>query len=138
MDEACAMIRTEIDSMPTELDVIQRKIIQHEIEEAALQKESDKLSQEHLEEIRKELKRSNAYRQKIYKRIIGDDQGKGKAENPLKLQPGSAIDSLVNNQPIYIAENGKEQGDNRQVCQAATPYSRPAYMETRQSLPAVQ
>ena len=34
MDEACAMIRTEIDSMPTELDVIQRKIIQHEIEEA--------------------------------------------------------------------------------------------------------
>ena len=58
-------------------------------------------------EIRKELERSNAYRQKIYKRIIGDDQGKGKAENPLKLQPGSAIDSLVNNQPIYIAENGK-------------------------------
>ena len=55
VDEACAMIRTEIDSMPTELDVIQRKIIQHEIEEAALQKESDKLSQEHLEEIRKEL-----------------------------------------------------------------------------------
>ena len=49
------MIRTEIDSMPTELDVIQRKIIQHEIEEAALQKESDKLSQEHLEEIRREL-----------------------------------------------------------------------------------
>ena len=38
VDEACAMIRTEIDSMPTELDVIQRKIIQHEIEEAALQK----------------------------------------------------------------------------------------------------
>ena len=58
-------------------------------------------------EIRKELERSNAYRQKIYKRIIGDDQGKGKAQNPLKLQPGSAIDSLVNNQPIYIAENGK-------------------------------
>ena len=58
-------------------------------------------------EIRKELERSNAYRQKIYKRIIGDDQGKGKAENPLKLQPGSAIDNLVNNQPIYIAENGK-------------------------------
>ena len=58
-------------------------------------------------EIRKELERSNAYRQKIYKRIIGDDQGKGKAGNPLKLQPGSAIDSLVNNQPIYIAENGK-------------------------------
>ena len=55
VDEACAMIRTEIDSMPTELDVIQRKIIQHEIEEAALKKETDKLSQEHLAEIQKEL-----------------------------------------------------------------------------------
>ena len=55
IDEACAMIRTEIDSMPTELDVIQRKIIQHEIEEAALKKESDRLSQEHLAEIQREL-----------------------------------------------------------------------------------
>ena len=55
VDEACAMIRTEMDSMPTELDVIQRKIIQHEIEEAALKKEDDKLSKEHLEEIQKEL-----------------------------------------------------------------------------------
>ena len=55
VDEACAMIRTEIDSMPTELDVIQRRIIQHEIEEAALKKEKDALSQEHLEEIRREL-----------------------------------------------------------------------------------
>ncbi len=55
VDEACAMIRTEMDSMPTELDVIQRKIIQHEIEEAALKKETDKLSQEHLSEIQKEL-----------------------------------------------------------------------------------
>ena len=49
------MIRTEMDSMPTELDIIQRKIIQHEIEEAALKKETDKLSQEHLAEIQKEL-----------------------------------------------------------------------------------
>ena len=55
VDEACAMIRTEMDSMPTELDVIQRKIIQHEIEEAALKKEDDQLSQEHLAEIQKEL-----------------------------------------------------------------------------------
>ena len=55
IDEACALIRTEIDSMPTELDVIQRKIIQHEIEEAALKKETDQLSQEHLAEIQKEL-----------------------------------------------------------------------------------
>ena len=55
VDEACAMIRTEMDSMPIELDIIQRKIIQHEIEEAALKKEDDKLSQEHLQEIQKEL-----------------------------------------------------------------------------------
>ena len=55
VDEACAMIRTEIDSMPTELDVIRRKIIQHEIEEAALKKEDDALSKEHLSEIQREL-----------------------------------------------------------------------------------
>ncbi len=55
IDEACAMIRTEIDSMPTELDEISRKIIQLEIEEAALKKESDALSKEHLAEIQKEL-----------------------------------------------------------------------------------
>lgn len=55
VDEACAMIRTEMDSMPTELDVIRRKIVQHEIEEAALKKETDKLSLEHLAEIQKEL-----------------------------------------------------------------------------------
>ncbi len=55
IDEACAMIRTEIDSMPTELDIIRRKIIQHEIEEAALKKETDKISQERLLETQKEL-----------------------------------------------------------------------------------
>ncbi len=55
VDEACAMIRTEMDSMPTELDVISRRIIQHEIEEAALKKETDQISREHLEEIRREL-----------------------------------------------------------------------------------
>jgi len=55
VDEACALIRTEMDSMPTELDVIRRRIIQHEIEEAALKKETDKLSQEHLAHIQREL-----------------------------------------------------------------------------------
>jgi ATP-dependent Clp protease ATP-binding subunit ClpB len=55
VDEACAMIRTEMDSMPFELDEISRKIMQHEIEEAALKKERDKLSEEHLKEIQKEL-----------------------------------------------------------------------------------
>lgn len=55
VDEACAMIRTEMDSMPTELDEIRRKIMQHEIEEAALKKEEDQLSQAHLKEVQQEL-----------------------------------------------------------------------------------
>ncbi len=55
VDEACALIKTEMESMPTELDDLSRQIMQHEIEEAALTKESDNLSKEHLEEIRKEL-----------------------------------------------------------------------------------
>ena len=55
VDEACAMIRTEMDSMPAELDGISRSIMQLEIEEAALSKETDRLSAEHLEDIRKEL-----------------------------------------------------------------------------------
>ena len=55
VDEACAMIRTEIDSMPSELDDIRRKIMQLEIEEMALKKEDDKLSQDRLEKLREEL-----------------------------------------------------------------------------------
>ncbi len=55
VDEACAMIRTEMDSMPTELDDISRQMIRLEIEETALKKETDKLSQEHLAEIQREL-----------------------------------------------------------------------------------
>jgi len=55
IDEACAMIRTEIDSMPTELDEIARKIMQNEIAEAALKRETDQLSQARLEEVQKEL-----------------------------------------------------------------------------------
>ena len=55
VDEACALIKTEMESMPTELDELSRKIMQHEIEEAALAKENDKLSADRLEEIRREL-----------------------------------------------------------------------------------
>ena len=55
VDEACATIRTEMDSMPQELDDVRRRIMQHEIEEAALKKETDKLSQERLADIQKEL-----------------------------------------------------------------------------------
>ena len=55
VDAACAMIRTEMDSMPTELDEVSRLIMQHEIEEAALKKETDAISQAHLAEVQKEL-----------------------------------------------------------------------------------
>ena len=55
VDEACAMIRTEMDSMPIELDELNRKIIQQEIAQAALKKEEDKLSRERLETVTKEL-----------------------------------------------------------------------------------
>ncbi|HIW54183.1 MAG TPA: AAA family ATPase, partial [Candidatus Ruthenibacterium merdigallinarum] len=55
VDEACAMIRTEMDSSPAEMDDLRRKIMQHEIEEAALKKETDHLSQERLAALQKEL-----------------------------------------------------------------------------------
>ena len=55
VDEACALIKTEMNSMPSEMDEVARRIMQHEIEEAALKKEDDKLSREHLKEIRAEL-----------------------------------------------------------------------------------
>jgi ATP-dependent Clp protease ATP-binding subunit ClpB len=55
VDEACAMIRTEIDSLPTELDTISRRVMQLEIEEVALKKEKDKASKERLEALRKDL-----------------------------------------------------------------------------------
>ena len=55
VDEACALIKTELDSMPTELDELRRKIMQLEIEESALKKEDDRLSQERLEHLQEEL-----------------------------------------------------------------------------------
>ncbi|MBE6641911.1 MAG: ATP-dependent chaperone ClpB [Ruminococcaceae bacterium] len=60
VDEACALIKTEMNSMPTELDEISRDIMRHEIEEAALKKETDKLAIAHLEEIRAELSEMRA------------------------------------------------------------------------------
>ena len=55
VDEACALIKTELDSMPTELDELRRRVMQMEIEEAALKKEADSLSQERLADLQKEL-----------------------------------------------------------------------------------
>ncbi len=55
VDEACALIKTELDSMPTELDEMTRKIMQLEIEETALRKKTDNLSKERLADLQKEL-----------------------------------------------------------------------------------
>ena len=81
VDEACAMIRTEMDSMPTELDDISRQIMQHEIEEAALKKESDKLSQEHLREIQKELAEMRATFGEMKARWENEKQAIGKVQH---------------------------------------------------------
>ena len=82
VDEACALIRTEMDSMPTELDELSRKIMQLEIEEETQKKESDKLSEEHLKEIQK---------------IIADDR---EQFNKLKAKWEKEKDSIKNVQRI--------------------------------------
>ncbi len=74
VDEACAMVRTEIDSMPTELDDIARKIMQLEIEEAALKKETDALSQERLATIRKNLAEMRAEFQEMKAKLENEKQ----------------------------------------------------------------
>ena len=62
VDEACALIKTELDSLPTELDETQRKIMQLQIEEAALKKETDNLSKGRLTELQKELRHAGTMR----------------------------------------------------------------------------
>ena len=80
VDEACAMVRTEIDSMPTELDEISRKIMQHEIEEAALKKDTDPLTQEHLKEIQKELADLRAQFKEMKAKWENEKQAIGKVQ----------------------------------------------------------
>ncbi|MBQ8858584.1 MAG: AAA family ATPase, partial [Clostridia bacterium] len=80
VDEACALIKTEMNSMPTELDEISRKIMQLEIEEAALKKETDKLSKEHLGGIREELANLRAQLDEMKTRWEGEKQNIGKAQ----------------------------------------------------------
>ena len=97
VDEACAMIKTELDSLPTELDEVQRKIMQLEIEEAALKKETDRLSQERLADLQKELAelRENFQIQKATW-----DQEKSAVERVSKIK--EEIEAL--NNEIQIAE----------------------------------
>ena len=83
VDEACAMIKTELDSMPAELDEISRKIMQMEIEEAALKNESDRLSQDRLEILRKEL--TELKEQSMQMKAVWENEKSG-VENIRKLK----------------------------------------------------
>ena len=83
VDEACALIKTELDSMPAELDDIQRKIMLLEIEEAALKKEEDRLSKDRLDTIRKEL---SDYREQFSVAKAKWDKEKADIENVQKIK----------------------------------------------------
>ncbi len=83
VDEACALIKTELDSMPTELDELNRKIMQFEIEEAALKKEDDRLSMERLEHLQQELAED---REEFAKRKAQWDNEKKSVERVQKLR----------------------------------------------------
>lgn len=74
IDEACAMIRTEIDSMPQELDMVTRRVLQLEIEEQALKKEKDAQSQKRLEALRAELSNLKESTEKIRKQWESEKQ----------------------------------------------------------------
>ena len=97
VDEACAMIKTELDSLPADLDEVQRKIMQLEIEEAALKKETDHLSVERLENLQKELAE---LREDFKSRKASWDQEKSAVERVSKLK--EEIESL--NNEIQIAQ----------------------------------
>ena len=97
VDEACAMIKTELDSLPAELDEIQRKIMQLEIEEAALKKETDRLSQERLAHLRQEL---SEMKEDYQLRKASWDQEKSSVEKVSKLK--EEIEAI--NNEIQIAQ----------------------------------
>ena len=97
VDEACAMIKTELDSLPADLDEVQRKIMQSEIEEAALKKETDRLSVERLENLQKELAE---LREEFKSKKASWDQEKSAVERVSKLK--EEIESL--NNEIQIAQ----------------------------------
>ena len=97
VDEACAMIKTELDSLPADLDEVQRKIMQLEIEEAALKKETDRLSVERLENLQKELAE---LREEFKSKKASWDQEKSAVERVSKLK--EEIESL--NKEIQIAQ----------------------------------
>lgn len=113
VDEACASIRTEIDSMPSELDDVRRKIMQLEIEEMALKKETDKLSKERLEKLGAELAE--------YKDKFNEMKSRWEAENRASMRSRSSsrkssrltqILSRLN----FTTNTKKRQSSNITIC----------------------
>ena len=97
VDEACAMIRTEIDSLPTELDAVTRKVMQLEIEEAALKKEKDPASQDRLQHLRKELAEYKHEADRLSAQWTSEKEGIGRVQ---KIR--EEIEKV--NQEIAVAE----------------------------------
>lgn len=113
VDEACASIRTEIDSMPSELDDVRRKIMQLEIEEMALKKETDKLSKERLEKLGAELAE--------YKDKFNEMKSRWEAENRASMRSRSS--SRKSSRPTQIlsrlsftTNTKKRQNSNITIC----------------------
>ena len=140
VDEACALIKTELDSMPTELDEQRRKIMQLEIEESALKKETDNLSQERLADLQKELadlrdvfntqkaqwdneKKSVEKLQKLREQIEDVNKQIQKAKQSYDLEKAAQLQygELPRlQQQLEIEERDVKEGDRRLVHEAVT------------------
>ncbi|MBR6357727.1 MAG: ATP-dependent chaperone ClpB [Lachnospiraceae bacterium] len=104
VDEACASIKTELDSMPAELDELRRKVMQMEIEEAALKKETDRLSQERLEELQRDLAET---KDEFNAQVAQWENEKAAVENLSALR--AKIEELNNEAEIAQRENNYER-----------------------------
>ena len=104
VDEACALIKTELDSMPTELDELNRRIMQMEIEEAALKKEDDRISKERLAELQKELAEQ---KERFTSQKATWENEKGSVERLQKLR--EEIESVNNEIQIATREGNLEK-----------------------------
>ncbi|MBQ8039604.1 MAG: ATP-dependent chaperone ClpB [Lachnospiraceae bacterium] len=104
VDEACALIKTELDSMPTELDELQRQVLQMEIEAAALKKETDRLSGERLEALQKELAEK---KEELNNRKAQWENGKSSVEKLSKLR--EEIEQINNDIQIAQREGNLEK-----------------------------
>ena len=104
VDEACASIKTELDSMPAELDELRRKVMQMEIEEAALKKETDRLSQERLEELQRDLAET---KDEFNAQVAQWENEKAIVENLSGLR--AKIEELNNEAEIAQRENDYER-----------------------------